>query len=46
MVLGTLGFASGRPEVPVAPEVVDAGSPEPVGEVVLVLELVAVVEAG
>ena len=46
MVLGTLGFASGRPEVLVAPEVVVAGSPEPVGEVVLVLEPVAAVVAG
>ena len=45
-MLGTLGFASGRPGVPVEPEVVVAGSPEPVGEVVLVSDLVAVVEAG
>ena len=45
-MLGTLGFASGRPEVPVAPEVVVAESPETVGEVVLVSKLVAVVEAG
>jgi len=45
-VPGTLGFASGRPEVLVAPEVVVVGSPEPVGEVVLVLEPAAVVLAG
>ncbi len=45
-MLGTLGFASGRPEVLVVQEVVDAGSLEPVGEAVLVLELAAVVEAG
>ena len=43
---GTLGFASGRLEELVAPEVVVAGSPKPVGEVVLVLESVAEVEAG
>ncbi len=46
MELGKLGFASGRPEALVAPKVVVAGSPEPVGEVVFVSELVAVVEAG
>jgi hypothetical protein len=46
LVLGKQGFASGRPEVPVAPKVVVAGSPEPVGEVVLVFDLVVVVEAG
>ncbi len=46
MVLGKPGFAFGRPEVLVAPEVAVAGSPEPVGEVVLVFDLIVVVEAG
>ena len=45
-MLGKQGFASGRPEVPVAPKVVVAGSPEPVGKVVLVSDFVAEVEAG
>ncbi len=45
-MLGKPGFASGRLEVPVAPKVVVVGSPEPVGEVVLVFDFVAVVEAG
>ena len=42
-MLGKLGFEPGRLEELVAPEVVVAGSPEPVGEVVLVLEPAAVV---
>ncbi len=45
-MLGKPGFAFGRPEVLVAPKVAVAGSPEPVGEVVLVFDVVVVDEAG
>ncbi len=45
-MLGKLGFASGRPGVLVVPEVVVVGSPEPVGEVVLVSGSIAEVKAG
>ncbi len=45
MALEKLGFEFGRLKELVAPEVVVVGSPEPVGEVVLVLVPAAVVLA-
>ncbi len=45
MAVGTLGFEPGKPEELVAPKVVVAGYPEPVGEVALVSGPAAVVLA-